>query len=200
MVVVYPMDCIFSSLAHQPIDVTDANAFAKPEGMAYFIPNEGPLNPGMKTHSETVYVTYIVASPEKVWEALTLPVFSQEYFFGRRVKSDWKVGSQVTYYLSDGRVDVQGKVLQSEPPNLLSFTWHVEWHEEFRRLPETIVRFNIDSLGGFVRLTMTEQHPVTMDEKYLDGGRRGWPVILSGLKTLLETGHPLPAFDLAVWT
>jgi len=69
-------------------------------------------------------------------------------------------------------------------------------HEEYRHLPECIVTFQIDPLGDLVRLTMTESHPTPIDEKYLEGGRRGWPVILSGLKSLLETGRPLPKFEM----
>jgi len=151
----------------------------------------------MKKTSETTYITYIAATAERVWEALTDSTLSKEYFLGRGVESDWKVGSQVTYYRPDGRLDVRGKVLKSDRPSLLSYTWHVEWNEEFRRLPEAVVSFKIDSLGGFVRLTVTEEHPEAVEEKYLEGGRRGWPVILSALKTLLETGHAFPAFDLA---
>jgi hypothetical protein len=57
-------------------------------------------------------------------------------------------------------------------------TWHVEWTEEFRRLPEAIGTFQIDALGDVVRLTVSEFHPEGIDEKYLEGDRRGWPVTL----------------------
>lgn len=86
-------------------------------------------------------------------------------------------------------------MLECDPPRRLSLTWHVEWHEDYRRLPEAIVTFQLDPLGDMVRLTMTQSHPEPIEEKYLEGGRRVWPVILSGLKSLLETGHPLPEFD-----
>ena len=116
-------------------------------------------------------------------------------FFGRRVESDWKLGSSVRYWQEDGTLDVQGKVAKCDPPRLLSLTWHVEWMEEFRRLPDALVTFQIDKLGEVVRLTMTESHQIPMDDKTLEGGRRGWPVILSGLKSLLETGRALPPFQ-----
>ncbi len=141
---------------------------------------------------DTVYVNYIAASPEKVWTALTDAAFTVQYFFGRRIESDWKVGSTVLYLKEDGRVDVQGRILVCDEPRLLSYTWRVMWLDEYRGLPEAIVTFQIDPLGDVVRLTMTESHPTAIDDKYLEGGRRGWPVILSGLKTLLETGRPLP--------
>jgi uncharacterized protein YndB with AHSA1/START domain len=164
---------------------------------------------GTSTHApDTVYVIYIATTPEKLWEALTGSEFTSQYFFGRRIESDWKAGSRVAYLMPDGSVDVWGKILQSEPPRLLSFTWNVEWREdhakylgktleELRRLPECIVTFQIDALGEAVRLTMTESHLGAIEDKLLEGGRRGWPVILSGLKSLLETGRPLPKFDMA---
>ena len=71
----------------------------------------------------------------------------------------------------------------------------VEWVEEMRHLPESIITYRLDPLGEVVRLTMTESHPEPIEEKFLEGGGRGWPVILSGLKTLLETGRPFPEFD-----
>ena len=137
-----------------------------------------------------VYVTYIAASAEKVWRGLTDGDFTRQYFFRRRMKSDWKVGAAWALLMEDGRVDSGGKVLEYEPPRRLAISWRVEWLEEFRNLPEAIVTFDIEPVGEVVRLTMTELS-APIDEKYLEGGRQGWPVILSGLKSLLETGKAL---------
>ena len=60
---------------------------------------------------------------------------------------------------------------------------------------QCLVTYEIDELGKVVRLTMTGSHQIALDEKMLEGGRRGWPVILNNLKTLLETGQPMPEFD-----
>jgi uncharacterized protein YndB with AHSA1/START domain len=141
-----------------------------------------------------VYVTYIATTPEKAWEALTSPAITPLYFFGRRVESDWQVGSPFRLWQEDGTLDVQGTVLEADPPRRLSVTWHVEWVEEIRHLPEVIVTYQIDDLGGLVRVTMTESHPMPIDPKHYEGGRRGWPIIMSGLKSYLETGRALPAF------
>jgi hypothetical protein len=65
-------------------------------------------------------------------------------------------------------------------------------------VPENLVTFQIDPLGEVVRLTMTESHQEPVEDKLLEGGRRSWPIILSGLKTLFETGRPLPKFDLTI--
>ncbi len=155
----------------------------------------------------TVYVIYIVTTPEKLWAALTQGEFTTQYFFGRRIESDWKVGSPVTYYMPDGSRALYGKVIECDRPRRLSLTWNVEWRDEYakifdrpieelRKLPECIVSFQIDPLGDAVRLTMTEYHQGFIDEEILNkGGRSGWPVILSSLKSLLETGHSLPPFN-----
>jgi uncharacterized protein YndB with AHSA1/START domain len=90
--------------------------------------------------------------------------------------------------LPDGRINVQGKVLDHDPPRRLSVTWHVEWPEDFRKLPECVVTYDIAPADGAVRLTMTESHSWDVPEAILSGGRMGWPAVLSGLKSLLETG------------
>ena len=150
----------------------------------------------MTEKPSSVFITYIATTAEKLWEALTNGEITKQYFFGRRMESYWEVGSPWKLVMEDGRIDCQGKVLESDPPRRLALTWHVEWMEEFRRLPEAIITFQIDPLGKVVLLTVSEFHPEGIDEKYVEGGRRGWPIILSGLKTLLETGHPLPRFEL----
>jgi uncharacterized protein YndB with AHSA1/START domain len=137
-----------------------------------------------------VYITYIAAPAEKVWRALTEGDFTRQYFFGRRMKSEWRVGADWALLMEDGRIDSGGKVLVCEPPRRLAISWRVEWLEEYRKLPEAIVTFDIEPVGEVVRLTVTQLN-APIDEKYLEGGRQGWPVILSGLKSLLETGKPL---------
>lgn len=144
------------------------------------------------------FVTYIVTTPDKLWSALTEGEYTRQYFMGRRIESDWQVGSPFTLWMEDGRVDTQGKVLENRPGRLLRITWHVEWLEEYRRLPDVIVEYKIEPLGEVVRLTVGEYHPTPIPKKYLEGGKQGWPVILCGLKTLLETGRPMPIVDLGL--
>jgi uncharacterized protein YndB with AHSA1/START domain len=146
---------------------------------------------------KTVYSTYIVATPEHIWTALTSAEATRQYFFGMNVESDWKVGATVKYVRPDGTLDVQGEVLECDAPRRLSMTWHVEWHEEFRRLPAAIVTFQIDPLGDVQRLTLTESHGGNIDDRLFEGGRRGWPMILCNLKTFLETGRQMPKFDMS---
>jgi len=142
------------------------------------------------TTESTVYAIYIAATAEKVWEALTTSRFTTQYFFGRTVESDWKKGSPWILRKPDGTVDVRGEVREADPPRKLTVSWNVDWIAE--KLPEAIVTYEIEAAGdGVVRLTMTEAHPTPIPAYLLEGGRKGWPMILSGLKSLLETGKPL---------
>lgn len=155
----------------------------------------------MRSGPKTIYVTYIASTAEKVWEALTSGEFTKQYFFGRRAESDWKAGSRWALRLDDGTVDVSGTIVESDRPWRLVLTWDVnlaahpglpeEVRDEMRALPQTTVTYELEPLGEAVRLTMTEDHAGPVPEKFLEGGRTGWPIILSGLKTLLETGRPL---------
>jgi len=139
----------------------------------------------------TVYVTYIAATPEKVWQALTSSEFTRKYFWDRDIEIEPKLGGAFALKLPDGKVNVHGKVIAWDPPRKLSVTWKVEWPEDFRKLPECVVTYEIVQAGEAVRLTMTESHSWNVPEAILSGGRTGWPAILSSLKSLLETGKPL---------
>jgi uncharacterized protein YndB with AHSA1/START domain len=144
------------------------------------------------TTESTVYVTYIASTAERVWQALTSSEFTRQYFFGRSVESDWQPGSKWNLRKPDGTVDVHGVVQVSERPRKLVVTWKVDGPPEYKELPECIVSYEIEPFGdAVVRLTMTEAHPTPIPSYLLEGGRRGWPMILSGLKSLLETGRPL---------
>lgn len=146
------------------------------------------------TTESTVYVTYIATTPEKCWEAVTTSAFTKLYFFGRSIESDWRIGGDIVYRTPDGTVDVQGKILECDPPHYVRFTWHVEMIPELSHLPDSIVSYRIERAGeNVVRFTMTEEHPAPLDERLLEGGRWGWPLILSGLKSVLETGKMFKA-------
>jgi uncharacterized protein YndB with AHSA1/START domain len=144
-----------------------------------------------KFKPKTVYVTYIAASPEKAWQALTSSDFTRKYFWERDIEIEAKAGGAFALRLPDGRVNVRGKVIDYDPPRKLTVTWKVEWPEEFRKLPECLVTYEIAPAGDAVRLIMTESHSWDVPEAILSGGRTGWPAVLSSLKSLLETGKPL---------
>lgn len=143
-----------------------------------------------------VYVTYIATTPEKLWEALTSSEFTEKYFFGSKVESDWKEGSTVTYS-RNGKVTDYGKVLKYEPISMLSFTWTYEGDPTptLREQP-TRVTFKLQPMESTVKLTL--KHEGLLETDYVDdddtfqGFNNGWPAVLSNLKSLLETGRTLP--------
>lgn len=144
-----------------------------------------------KFKPNTVYVTYIAATPDKVWQALTSSEFTRQYFFGFAIDVEPKTGGEFFIRYPDGRVHISGKVLDWSPPRRFSCTWLVEGMKEFAELPECIVTYDVEPVGEAVRLTMTEFHSWDIPDAILAGGRTGWPVILSNLKSVLETGKPM---------
>jgi uncharacterized protein YndB with AHSA1/START domain len=137
---------------------------------------------------KTVYVSYIAAPPEKVWQALTDAAFTKPYFFGRAIEIEPRTGGDFILRMPDGQIDVQGNVVTWDPPRRLIVTWRVIWNEDMRKLPECLVSYEIEPLDAAVRLTLTESHQWDIPDALLAGGRMGWPLILSSLKSLVETG------------
>ena len=140
---------------------------------------------------KTVYVTYIASTPERVFQALTDPAFTRQYFAGLAVDVEPKTGGRFRMLYPDGRTHIGGEVLEWSPPRRFVCTWLVEGMKEFAELPVCIVAYDIEPSGDAVKLTMTEQHSWEVPEAILSGGRSGWPVILSNLKSVLETGKPM---------
>jgi len=139
-----------------------------------------------------VYVTYIRTTPEKLWTALTDPEFTKMYWSGMKPKSDWKVGSPVVWSDEDGTPGDKGEVLRSDPPRVLSYSWHIAWHPEMRKERPCRVTFEIEpqTQKNVVRLTVTHDE-FEPGSKVYEGIKQGWPVVLSSLKSLLETGEDL---------
>ncbi len=133
-----------------------------------------------------LYQTIINAPADKVWQALTGSEFTTKYWFGRRIESDWKVGSTVKIITPEGKTEVAGKVLAVETNRKLSYTWGSGTDTD-----NTTVTFEITQMGPLVKLLIT--HDIDMEAKGAEQTVMGWTFILSGLKTLLETGSPMPA-------
>jgi len=139
----------------------------------------------------TVYTIYIASTPEKVWQALTSAEFSRQYFFGFAVEAELKAGGAFIVRAPDGSQHIDGEVIACDPPRKLTVTWNVNWPGLLEKLGPTLVTYEIEQAGDAVRLTMIEAHDRTLSDDILSGGQQGWPAILSSLKSLLETGHPL---------
>jgi uncharacterized protein YndB with AHSA1/START domain len=138
-----------------------------------------------------VYITYIATTPEKLWEALTDGQFTRRYWGGRLIQSDWNVGSPVKHVKEDGGVDWRGEVLQSQWPRLLSYSFRMEISEAHRGERPSRVTFELQPMGSVVKLTLTHED-FESDSATFETTRHGWPAIMSSLKSLVETGSPLP--------
>ena len=137
-----------------------------------------------------VYTVLIKASPELVWQAITDPAHTREYFFRSSVHSDWTVGAKVSYSYDDGTVVLDGEVLEVEPPHRLVTTFNATWDDATRADPPSRVTWLLEPLGEATRLTVTHDGFEGRTATYRQV-TEGVPVIVSGLKTLLETGSPL---------
>jgi uncharacterized protein YndB with AHSA1/START domain/DNA-binding transcriptional ArsR family regulator len=152
-----------------------------------------------------VYTTYIKTTPERLWQALTDPAFTRRYWFGVAFETDWTPGSAMTWdHAGVVTDDPEQVVLEAEPYRRLSFTWHTMTAElaQALDLPDDTrdgiqaearsrATFEIEPLGDLVKLTVV--HDRFGPESVMAGMvSRGWPRVLAGLKTLLETGEPLP--------
>jgi DNA-binding transcriptional ArsR family regulator len=151
-----------------------------------------------------VYELFIRTTPEKLWQALTDPAFTKRYW-GVEFESDWTKGAPMTW--REKGVDIRDPeqvVLVSEPYQRLSYTWHTvtpEWGRAHDATDETVaelaaerrtkVTFDIEPTGPAVKLTVTHDD-FQPGSALLDGFSQGWPAIISSLKTLLESGEPLP--------
>jgi uncharacterized protein YndB with AHSA1/START domain/DNA-binding transcriptional ArsR family regulator len=138
---------------------------------------------------EKVFEIYIRTTPERLWEAITDPAIRARYHFGVRAESDWTPGS--SYVLvhpgSDGPL-ADGENLVVEPPRRLVQTMNVRWSDEAASEGTSRVTWEIEPVGDSCRLTLVHDQLSEAAPEEIYGG---WPMILSGLKTWLETGETL---------
>jgi uncharacterized protein YndB with AHSA1/START domain/DNA-binding transcriptional ArsR family regulator len=152
-----------------------------------------------------VYVNYIKTTPERLWQALTEPAFTERYW-GMVFHTDWRTGSRyVLHQFGLSIVDDEQVVLEAEPYRRLSYAWHAvtpEWadaldltddaRERLAAEPRSKVTFEIEPLDGEqVKLTVVHDG-LAPDGLMASLISNGWPRVLSNLKTLLETGETLP--------
>lgn len=143
-----------------------------------------------KTGSRFVYVTFIRTTPEKLWAALTTPEFNRIYWFDMWQDSDFKEGSPWKLTYPDGRIADQGTIVASEKPKRLVISWRNEWKPEMKAEGFSRATFELEVAGEAVKLTVVHEMPVE-GSKLIEAVSGGWPLILSGLKSLLETGNVL---------
>lgn len=138
-----------------------------------------------------VYVTYIATTSEKLWEALTKPDVSEKYWFGYRVRADGKAGERMTAHNPKGTLAHDDPILESDPPRRLVYGWKPLYKDMPDERPSRVT-FELTPLKGQVRLTIIHDE---FDEgsKIFGMISKGWPAVLSSLKSYLETGRGLQA-------
>jgi uncharacterized protein YndB with AHSA1/START domain len=147
------------------------------------------LKTRMETPMEKVFEIYIRTTPERLWEAIVDPEIRSKYNFGAGVESDWKVGSPVTMGSPKaGGLLGEGEVLEVDPPRRLVHTLVALWSDEVKSEGASRVTWEIEPVADSCRLTVTHDELREGANPELFGG---WPMILSGLKTWLETGELL---------
>jgi uncharacterized protein YndB with AHSA1/START domain len=142
---------------------------------------------------EKVYEIYIKTTPECLWQAITDPELRRQYTFAVGVYSDWKAGSSYTSRATEMTTSpnmpiAEGENLEVDPPRRLVQTFRALWSDDVKREGTSRVTWEIEPIGDSCRLTVVHDQ---LREGANDELYGGWPMVLSGLKTLLETGETL---------
>ena len=133
-----------------------------------------------------VYEVYIAAAPERVWAALTESELTKQYYYGNTVESDWTPGSPMVYRNPDGTESIRCEVVEADPPRRLVHTFFFPGTEE----SPSRCTWTIEERGAATLLTLVHDR-FDGETSTFKSVAHGWVPILSGLKTLLETGKPI---------
>lgn len=147
------------------------------------------LKQRLETPMEKIYEIYIRTTPERLWQAITDPDERQAYQFGNRVESDWAVGSPIEMTNEKAPFPLgDGEILEIDPPRRLVHTLRSRWSDEVEAVGFTRVTWEIEQVEDSCALTVTHDQLPDGCNPEIYGG---WPMILSGLKTWIETGERL---------
>jgi uncharacterized protein YndB with AHSA1/START domain/biotin operon repressor len=147
------------------------------------------LKQNLEKPMEKIFEIYIRTTPERLWEAITDPQIRAKYNFGAGVSSDWTPGSRLEMAALDGSFVLgEGEVLEADPPRRLVHTMTALWGEDVKAEGASRVTWDIEPVADSCRLTVTHDQ---LREGANDQLYGGWPMIISGLKTWLETGELL---------
>lgn len=138
--------------------------------------------------SRFVYVTYIRTTPAKLWEALTDPQIIRQYRFNSTVECAWKKDAPWKISAPDRGLMDSGRILEIHPLRRIVIHWQNEWKPEFKSEGPSRCTIELEPLDNAVRLTVT--HEIDRPEsEFIAAASVGWPMVLSNLKSLLETGQ-----------
>ena len=138
-----------------------------------------------------VYGIYIRCTPPQLWEGITNGEVTRKYFHETSIESDWELGSPVVFRNPDGSLAVEGEVLEVDEPRRLSITWHALYNPAAANERPSRVTWEITQHADACRLSLVHDDFDGETPTY-QGVAEGWLVLLCSLKSLIETGEPLP--------
>jgi uncharacterized protein YndB with AHSA1/START domain len=146
----------------------------------------------MTEQSVQVYAVFIRATEEQVWDAITKPEFTTKYFYGSVIDSTYEPGTPYIGWSTDrSQQYVDGEVIEASPPSRLVTSWRAMYDEETAAEPYSRVTWELEPAGeGVTKLTVVHDQ-LEASPKTAANVAGGWSFVLSGMKTLLETGEPL---------
>jgi uncharacterized protein YndB with AHSA1/START domain len=139
-----------------------------------------------------VYQVIINVEPKLVWNAIVDGEMTQQYFYGTRVESEWEAGSDIHYYDSEGGVVADGEILDIEAGHRVEMTFQARWDPELIAEGPAREIWIVDDFNGAAKLTI-ELYDTPAGSRTYEDFVGGFPYIVSGMKTLLETGKSLPS-------
>lgn len=142
------------------------------------------------SNTEFKYMTVIAASPEDVWQGLTSAEFTRQYWHGTDIRSDFQKGSPLEFTTPDGEVGVCGEILAADFPTRLSYTWKFMRDPAVKDDPASRVTFELEALDVGTRLTVIHDE-LAAGSMTAEMVSFGWPHVIAGLKTMLETGEAI---------
>jgi uncharacterized protein YndB with AHSA1/START domain len=139
-------------------------------------------------NSSFVYVTYIRAPQQKVWDALTKPEHQQIYWFGGHQESTWKKGAEWKMFMPQHGLTDSGEILESDPPNRVVIKWRKEFRPELKAEGYSRCVMELAQEDDLTKLTIS--HAIEKERaQFIQAVSGGWPRILSSLQSYLETGR-----------
>ncbi len=135
-----------------------------------------------------VFAVYIQTTPDRIWQAITSKAMTEKYYFGTHVQSTWEKGASINYLQPNGEAILTGEILEIDPPKRLVTTFKPLWGPCAESGAVSEVTYTIEPLGPTCKLTISH---VGLPEESIGQITEGWQKILSGIKTLLETGKSL---------
>lgn len=137
--------------------------------------------------STFVYVSVIRTTPEKLWAALTDGEFMKQYWFGSHCESQWTAGSPWKLTNGDGKILVEGEIVEAIRPKRLVIRWARDSKPDFKDEVPSLCTMELEPVASAVKLTLT--HSIERETSKLIGEvSKGWPMVISNLKSVLETG------------